>query len=64
MNDIKLHIPESLYINKTVRPKDDAQDITVEEIDGVIWIHSKNEAISIALEMEELRAIMRFFEAA
>ncbi len=60
--EMKLHIPESIYINKNIRPKDDAQEVVVEEIDGMLWISYNDGAINLALTLEEMRGIMRLFD--
>lgn len=61
-----LRIPEAIFINRNVRPKEDPQEIEVECFDDAgektIWFGYKYGAVNLCLTIAQLRAIMRLFD--
>ena len=58
-----LRISESIWINRNVRPKDDPQEVEVELVDDKLWFGFNDGAINLVLTLDEMRAIMRLFDA-
>lgn len=58
-----LRIPEAIYINRNLRPKDDPQEVEVELVDNTLSFGFNDGAINLYLTLDEMRAIMRLFDA-
>lgn len=62
---MRLQIDEALFINRNLRPKDDAQTIEIEMVDdGMLLLSYNDGSISLYLYLEQLRAILRLFDTA